>query len=123
MKINVYLDDLRDCPEGFKLAETIHELKDFLTRYDIAILSLDHDLGTDATGQLLQTGYDFVKWFCEEGLFVEQIYLHTDNIVGKENMYATLKAAQKRGFISPNIQIYAHPFTPNKYSGGGEPWL
>lgn len=121
MKLNIYLDDLRDCPPNFTLVKNIDELKSLITSQDIAILSLDHDLGTDATGQLLQTGYDFVKWFCEEGLFVEQIYLHTDNIVGKENMYATLKAAQKRGFISPDIQIYGHPFTPNKYSSN-EPW-
>lgn len=123
MKLNIYLDDLRDCPPQFVLAKNIEELKSLITTQDIAILSLDHDLGTDATGQLLPTGYDFVKWFCEEGLLVQKIYLHTDNIVGKENMYATLKAAQKRGFISPDIQIYAHPFTPNKYSGGGEPWM
>ena len=117
MKINAYLDDLRDCPNHFVLAKNIEELKALCLTNDIAILSLDHDLGTDAHGQLLPTGYDFVKWFCEQGLFVERIYLHTDNIVGKENMYMLLKAAQKRGFISTSIEIYAHPFTPNKYSG------
>lgn len=70
----------------------------------------------------MPTGYDFVKWFCEEGLFVEQLYLHTDNIVGKDNMYSLLKAAQKRGFISPEIEVYARPFTPNKYSGNDDSW-
>lgn len=117
MKINIYLDDLRDCPPNFMLAKNIDELKALITAHDIAILSLDHDLGTDIAGQLLPTGYDFVKWFCEEGLFVERIYLHTDNIVGRENMYATLKAAQKRGVLSQDIRIYYYPFTPNKYSG------
>lgn len=122
MKINAYLDDLRDCPNDFILAKNIDELKMLFANYDIAILSLDHDLGTDGLGQLLPTGYDFVKWFCEEGLFAERIYLHTDNIVGKENMYMLLKAAQKRGFISTTIAIFPHPFTPNKYSGQDE-WI
>lgn len=117
MKINVYLDDLRDCPEGFVLAKNIDELKGLMAAHEVSILSLDHDLGTDASGQLLPTGYDFVKWFCEEGLFVEQLYLHTDNVVGKDNIYSVLKAAQRRGFISQNIQVYPRPFTPNKYSG------
>ena len=44
MKINVYLDDLRDCPEGFVLPKNTDELKDLFKRHDIAILSLDHDL-------------------------------------------------------------------------------
>lgn len=122
MKVNVYLDDLRDCPEGFILAKKIDELKVLLMVHKIAILSLDHDLGTDASGQLLPTGYDFVKWFCEEGLFVEQLYLHTDNVVGKDNMYSLLKAAQKRGFISQEIEVYPRPFTPNKYSGDCNIW-
>ncbi|UYB50111.1 hypothetical protein OCI51_25985 (plasmid) [Lysinibacillus capsici] len=117
MKINVYLDELRDCPNDFILAKNINELQTLITTHDIGILSLDHDLGTDASGQLLPTGYDFVKWFCEEGLFVEQLYLHTDNVVGKENMYSLLKAAQRRGFISQAIEVYPRPFTPNKYSG------
>lgn len=122
MKINVYLDDLRDCPPGFHLAKTIDELKVLLGEHDIAILSLDHDLGTDDAGKLLPTGYDFVKWFCEQGLYVDCIYLHTDNIVGKENMYTLLQAAQKRGFISSSIQVFAQPFTPNKYSGDVDVW-
>ncbi|MER2190311.1 MAG: cyclic-phosphate processing receiver domain-containing protein [Solibacillus sp.] len=61
MKVNVYLDDLRDCPKGFTLAKNIDELKDLIAAHEITILSLDHDLGTDAYGQLLPTGYDFVK--------------------------------------------------------------
>jgi hypothetical protein len=39
---------------------------------------------------LLPTGYDLVKYICENGLRAEKIYLHTDNSVGRENMYQTL---------------------------------
>lgn len=82
----------------------------------ISILSLDHDLGTDDKGNLLLTGYDLVKYICENGLKADRIYLHTDNPVGRENMYNTLIGAQIRGFIDEGIKIFPYPFTKNKYS-------
>lgn len=117
MKINVYLDDLRDCPEGFVLAKNVEELTQLFEQNEVGILSLDHDLGVKEDGTLLPTGYDFVKYFCEYGLSCEKIYLHTDNTVGKENMESVLKASQKRGFISADIEVFPYPLVPNKYSG------
>ncbi len=32
-------------------------------------------------------------------------------------MYETLLAAQRRGFINEDIEIYYYPVTVNKYSG------
>lgn len=118
MKINIYLDDLRDCPKGFVLAKNIEELKKLFEENEVGILSLDHDLGEDENGNLLPSGYDFVKYFCEYGLFAEKIYLHTDNPVGKEAMESVLRASQRRGFISENTLIFPYPLVPNKYSGG-----
>jgi len=114
---NIYLDDLRDCPEGFVVARTMAEAIEMFKHNDVDILSLDHDLGEDENGVLLPTGYDFVKYFCEHGLFAGKIYMHTDNGVGRENMYQTLLAAQRRGFISDEIEIYHYSITPNRYSG------
>lgn len=117
--INLYLDDLRDCPDGFELAKTMEEAVSFLKENKINILSLDHDLGEE-NGKLLKTGYDLVKWICEfyeeENLSIKAIYLHTDNNVGRENMFETLKAAQRRGFISEKIKIYHYYYVPNKYT-------
>lgn len=115
-KINLYLDDLRDCPEGFVIARTVEQAKYYFENFQIQILSLDHDLGIDEQGNLLPTGYDLVKYICEEGLRADKIYLHTDNSVGRENMYYTLLGAQKRGFMDDDILIYQYPLTPNKYS-------
>lgn len=115
-KINLYIDDLRDCPDGFVIARTVEQAKYYLENFQIDILSLDHDLGSDDKGNLLPTGYDLVKYICEYGLRVEKIYLHTDNAVGRENMYQTLLGAQKRGFIDKSIKIYNYSITPNKYS-------
>ncbi len=115
--IHVYLDDLRDCPEGFTVARTFEEAVRLFEEHEVDILTLDHDLGEDRSGNELKNGYDFVKYFCEHGLHAKRIYHHTDNPVGRDNMYKTLLAAQRRGFIAEDIEIYHYPITPNKYSG------
>ena len=118
--MNVYVDDLRDCPKGFTIARTFEEAVTLLQQHEVDILSLDHDLGEDAEGNLLPTGYDLVKYFCEHGLRANKIYLHTDNPIGRENMYETLKGAKRRGFIDKDIEIYHYSITSNRYSGPTE---
>lgn len=115
--LNLYVDDLRDCPNGYSVARTMEEAISILENSEVNILSLDHDLGEDDNGKLLPTGYDLVKYFCEYGLRVNKIYLHTDNPVGRENMYQTLKGAQRRGFIDSDIEIFHYSITENKYTG------
>ncbi|MGY4110510.1 cyclic-phosphate processing receiver domain-containing protein [Aeribacillus pallidus] len=79
------------------------------------ILSLDHDLGTDEKGNLRRIGYDLVKYICEKDIRpTNRIYIHTDNVVEKENMYQTLLAAQRRGFIDKDIEIYHYQFVRNR---------
>lgn len=115
--IDVYLDDLRDCPQGFVIARNYQDAINLLANNNVNILSLDHDLGEDEQGKLLPTGYDLVKYMCENGLRANKIYLHTDNGVGRDNMFHTLKGAQRRGFIDSDIEIYHYSITVNKYSG------
>lgn len=115
-RINLYLDDLRDCPKEFVIARTVEQAKYYLENFQIGVLSLDHDLGVDEEGNMLPTGYDLVKYICEKGLSVERIYIHTDNSVCRDNMYNTLVGAQNRGFIDKDIEIYHYPMVPNKYS-------
>ncbi|ABS41709.1 cyclic-phosphate processing receiver domain-containing protein [Clostridium botulinum] len=114
-KINLYVDDLRDCPKEFIIARTVEKAIYYLENFHVDILSLDHDLGEDAEGNLLSTGYDLVKYICENGLKANQIYLHTDNPVGRDNMYETLIGARRRGFIDSNIKIFDYPIVKNKY--------
>ncbi|WP_325048962.1 cyclic-phosphate processing receiver domain-containing protein [Peribacillus saganii] len=66
-KINLYVDDLRDCPNGFIIARNTEQAIHYIETYRINILSLDHDLGEDKDGNILPTGYDLVKYFCEQG--------------------------------------------------------
>ncbi|WP_326060522.1 cyclic-phosphate processing receiver domain-containing protein [Paenibacillus anseongense] len=80
--INLYVDDLRDCPDGFTVARTYVEAVELIENNEI-----DHDLGEDTEGKEMRNGYDFVKYICEQGLRANKIYLHTDNPVGRKNMY------------------------------------
>lgn len=114
--INVYVDDLRDCPVGFVVARTFQEAIHLLENQEVDILSLDHDLGENTEGNLLPSGYDLVKYMCENGLRANKIYIHTDNPVGRTNMYETLQGAKRRGFIDSDIEIYHYSITENKYT-------
>ncbi|MBX0320132.1 hypothetical protein K2Q31_15935 [Alkalihalobacillus clausii] len=116
MAMNLYVDDLRDCPEGYTVARNYEDAIKLLESHEIHILSLDHDLGEDENYNLLPTGYDIVKYICEHGLRANKIYMHTDNSVGRENMYKTLLGAQRRGFIDDDIEIYHYSITINKYT-------
>lgn len=113
--INLYLDDLRDIPEGFVGARTFEEAVEYLKTGQVGLLSLDHDLGCDENGNELKTGYDLVLWICNEGIDIPIVYIHTDNPVGREKMYETLKGAVRREIISID-KLYHYGAVPNKYS-------
>ncbi|MCH1959928.1 cyclic-phosphate processing receiver domain-containing protein [Romboutsia hominis] len=74
--INIYLDDLRLCPKGFVIARTYEEAVSLLENHSVNILSLDHDLGEDENGNLLKTGYDLVKYICENNCDIKKIYTY-----------------------------------------------
>lgn len=114
-KVNVYLDDLRVCPEGYTIARNYADALAMLREGNVGVLSLDHDLGEYPDGTLQPTGYDLVKAMCFEGLNAEIIYIHTDNVVGRANMYETLLSARRHGFISADTVIYHYGSTPNLY--------
>jgi len=120
--INLYVDDLRDIPEGFIGARSCYQAKFYLREHPIDILSLDHDLGEDEQGNLLPTGDDLVYWLIEYGankspLIINEIYLHTDNPVGRDRMYKALIRAQERGFIHSRTKMYHYSITNNTYTG------
>nr|WP_242865068.1 cyclic-phosphate processing receiver domain-containing protein [Clostridium botulinum] len=48
--INLYVDDIRRCPDGFVVARNYDEAIQLLKTSAINILSLDHDLGIDDNG-------------------------------------------------------------------------
>ncbi|NSB12149.1 cyclic-phosphate processing receiver domain-containing protein [Clostridium beijerinckii] len=110
--VNLYVDDLRKCPDGFIVARNYNEAIEILNAREINILSLDHDLGLDENG-VEKNGYDIVKYMCENGISPRKVYIHTDNVVGRNNMYHTLIGARKRGFIGKSVEIYNYGYTDN----------
>ena len=89
--INIFMDDMRYPPEGFTLAKDAIECRLLLLSNEVNILSLDHDLGDVDK----ETGYDLCKWLVSAGqyepdIYPKEIYLHTANGVGRDNMYQLL---------------------------------
>ena len=111
----LYVDDLRDIPDGFIGARTFDEAVQYLKTGNVELISLDHDLGCDDNGVELKNGYDLVKWICNEGISIQTVYIHTDNPVGRENMYETLKGAMRHNIIHIG-KLYHYPLVPNKYT-------
>lgn len=92
--INLFLDDCRDAPSNnFVIVRNAKDALYILRQCRVNILSLDHDLGDNQS-----TGYDLLKILIESWIyknatvypFPKEIYLHSANPVGRENMYKLL---------------------------------
>lgn len=84
-----------------------------LNNNTINILSLYHDLGINEHG-VEKNGYFIVKYICEHGISPKKIFIHTDNVVGRDNMYHTLIGARNRGFIESSTEIYRDGCVENR---------
>ena len=107
--INIFMDDNRHCPDNFTLARTATECSILLRNNDVNILSLDHDLADPNDN----TGYDLCKWLVEQGIEAPQIYpkeifLHTGNGVGRDNMYQLLNR-----YKPDNVKLHKGPMPNN----------
>ena len=84
--MKLWVDDVREAPEGWTLATDYETAKRFLSSVKIEVLSLDHDLGEDSL-----TGYDIAKQLVEHSVYPNDIYCHSMNPVGRHNIIALLK--------------------------------
>lgn len=88
--INLWLDDERPAPEGWKHAFDFDHAVHLVLYYKeegftIENMSLDHDLGEE------KTGYDFVKWLAEfEHWPTNKPTVHSMNPVGAANMRSVI---------------------------------
>jgi hypothetical protein len=103
-RINLWLDDIRPAPVGWKHIYTIDKAKRLLALGIVRKASLDHDLGACETclapwrGGLTPdglmpncshfgTGYDLCLWMAESGHWpAERPVVHSMNPVGRERM-------------------------------------
>jgi len=92
----LYLDDIRNPKEkDFIIARSVKEAIELIKKNGFpSFMSLDHDLGVDKKGNLLDNGYDFIKWIVKEyenkDLPDFEYIVHSANPVGKENITGLL---------------------------------
>ena len=107
--MKLFLDDVRDAPEGFMRAFRPADLALFrhLARH-AKVISMDHDLGLDPDGIPFPTGDQILKIF-EKQVFdgtlwdngAPQILIHSANPVGAENMQRTINSIINRVGLKP----------------------
>lgn len=93
--MKVYLDDVRETPEGWVRCFWPDEVIALLEAGGVTELSLDHDLGDDERG----TGYDVVTWIEEavvlRGFKAPIIHVHSANPVAQQKMNAAIKSIER----------------------------
>ncbi|WP_409346714.1 cyclic-phosphate processing receiver domain-containing protein [Paenibacillus sp. MBLB4367] len=97
--INVYLDDLRPRPKGYKLARTVKQCLKLIKRNKVNVLSLDYDLGFGRP-----TGFEIVQYVMKSKRYPKKIILHTANPFGRIRMYHALKLNKPR-----NVALVVRP--------------
>ena len=88
MKSKIYLDDLRDTPEGYTRTYTVEETIKLIEENNgqIEVVSLDNDLGLG-----LREGYEVMNWieekaFLNELLPIPHLIIHSGNNVAQDTM-------------------------------------
>jgi len=94
-KIKVYMDDLRETPDGWKRTFTVEETIEFLKTRKVSHLSLDNDLGDGMT-----EGYKTLDWLEEAVYFdisfpIPAITVHSANASRVEYMNRAVKAIER----------------------------
>ena len=92
----LFVDDIREAPEGWDVARTYDEAIEMLSKTDYDVLSLDHDLADvhyacgETEGFCEKTGYDIALWLAERkndgGYTPIIIHCHSANPVGRDRI-------------------------------------
>jgi hypothetical protein len=98
--MNVYMDDQRSCPYGYVLATTVESALQIVRDNEVNIISLDYNMGWRQ-----KSGLDFVEAFCNEGLYVHEIHLHTNDVIGMHQMKKSIERGKENGEINPYIAL------------------
>lgn len=86
--VKIWVDDIREAPEGYVWARSVDEAIDAIRRAgiegkEIELLDLDHD-----AGDYYKDGGDYIRVldFLEGKPFHGSVRIHSANVVGRENM-------------------------------------
>lgn len=97
--LNVFLDDRRPNPAGYKLARTAAQAISYLRAGRVNVLSLDFDLGTEPV-----TGLDVVRYMVNHRVYPKRIIIHSANPIGRQRMLRLLLASKPEA-----VQVSVHP--------------
>lgn len=127
---NIFLDDIRQCPNGFELFRTGEELLEYLKKnkdQHFGIITFDHDLGSD-----VKDGYNVIKEIVrnpEISFTFDEFRFHTDNYQGFKNMVLYLRSATEHGAFPKSGLINGQKWnysngqgTPVEFVIGGVSW-
>ncbi len=95
-EIRLWLDDVRETPAGWVRAYTAREAIALLEAGGVVEISLDHDLGDEAT---CGTGYEVACWIEEavatRGFVPPAIRIHSANVVGRARMEQAIASIER----------------------------
>ena len=101
--IRVWLDDVRDAPAaGWTRAFTAREAVALLEAGGVVEISLDHDLGDEAT---CGNGYQVACWMeaavATHGFEPPTIRVHSANVVGRQRMQQAIESIERLAARKP----------------------
>ncbi|MEK8132942.1 cyclic-phosphate processing receiver domain-containing protein [Paenibacillus filicis] len=97
--INVYLDDIRPCPQGYQLARSVESCMELIRSKKLDTLSLDHDLGFGKP-----SGYELVKFMVANNIYAKKIIIHSANPFGRLRMFKLLQKHKPK-----EVELYIRP--------------
>lgn len=95
MGIKVYLDDVREAPDGWVLAKTVNDVFHYLENNNVEEISLDFDLGENTlTGNCV---LNYLERLIRKGELknIPIIHIHSMNPVGRKIIQDKLKEIKK----------------------------
>jgi hypothetical protein len=99
--VRVWLDDVREAPDGWVHVGTPREAIDLLRSGEVEEISLDHDLGlVDQDGREI-TGYDVLTWIESElgsrraTFTVPSIHVHSANAAVYTRMTQAIESIRR----------------------------
>lgn len=97
MSLKLFVDDLRECPEGWHPARTVTEAVRVLATMPVAVISLDHDIEMqDYSGRRFNSMETFatVAFYLavmDPGDRPKKVFIHTANPDGAKKMDSILE--------------------------------
>lgn len=112
--MNLYVDDIRKCPEGWHVARTVTDAIRILATQAVEAVSLDHDIAFQGRHGLELETFEGVAWYIAAMHNPPRVFIHTANAPAGQRMAQILRYAG----IVPTVQIGSYDLSEEtKYEG------